>query len=122
MSKQTELAWAAGFFDGEGTTVCTVNNGYPHSLIQMRVSQADDDEQIAKVLIRFEAAVGVGKVYNHCAPTATHRRVRQWVVCKTSDVIRCMELLTPYLSGRKLKQIEKCLALYEESTGEPYGG
>lgn len=48
-----ELAWAAGLYDGEGSTTWGGTAG-----AQMLVSQSDPE-----VLHRFRAAVGVGKVY-----------------------------------------------------------
>lgn len=49
----TELAWAAGLYDGEG---CTTNRGNNQPV--MSISQSDP-----YVLERFAKAVGVGKVH-----------------------------------------------------------
>jgi hypothetical protein len=55
MSVDTERAWAAGFFDGEGSTCCKENG----RAISMSIQQLD-----RAVLDRFAAAVdGQAKVY-----------------------------------------------------------
>jgi hypothetical protein len=48
-----DLAWAGGFYDGEGSICCTSNNGRPHSKIQLSLGQKNDDGQIAETLSRF---------------------------------------------------------------------
>ena len=51
-----ELAWAAGFFDGEGCTYSTISEN--RVVVGVMVSQASRD-----LLDRFREAVGFGKVY-----------------------------------------------------------
>lgn len=50
----TELAWAAGFFDGEGCTSLSRNRQY--KLLAMNIGQVD-----RQPLERFVAAVGINK-------------------------------------------------------------
>lgn len=50
---RVELAWAAGFFDGEGSTFVASRGHYP----VIGISQSDDDG-VPAVLDRFRAAVG----------------------------------------------------------------
>src|SRR6266540_4363990 len=50
---RTELAWAGGFFDGEGSTFVATRGHYP----VIGISQSDDDG-IPAVLVRFREAVG----------------------------------------------------------------
>ncbi len=49
-----DLAWAAGFFDGEGTTCGSHAARYPH----LSVSQAGTVEEPPQALVRFQWAVG----------------------------------------------------------------
>lgn len=52
-SNRAELAWAAGFFDGEGSTFVASRGHYP----VIGISQSDDDG-VPAVLVRFRDAVG----------------------------------------------------------------
>ena len=61
--KDTDIAWAAGFFDGEGSTVCCINNGRPFTRIQMTLGQKDYKGKIALTLIKFHNIVKVGNIY-----------------------------------------------------------
>lgn len=54
MRTREELAWAAGFYDGEGSTTSRHANGY----VGIMVKQVEPD-----VLSRFRDSLGLGKVY-----------------------------------------------------------
>lgn len=73
MSKvDTELAWAAGFFDGEGTAypVFSKWQGRTYPTFRMQVSQHGD--YALALLERFQTAIGgAGKIYGPCCGAAT---------------------------------------------------
>lgn len=88
-----EHAWAAGFFDGEGTT--------SYSLIakstRIQISQKDP-----ALLYRFQRAVGGGKV---CGPYRNGKgEVYQFRVSRRADVLAVMAKLWPYLGDQKKDQ------------------
>lgn len=60
-SKREELAWAAGFFDGEGCIGCYItSNGsrrYKAPRIMIQIAQIHPE-----VLVRFKNAVGLGRI------------------------------------------------------------
>lgn len=59
MVSREELAWAAGFFDGEGNIRFDPRPGRKNGWCQMQIAQTD-----RRVLDRFQTAVmGIGKVY-----------------------------------------------------------
>jgi hypothetical protein len=96
-----ELAWAAGFFEGEGSI--TQSNGRP--LLQVRNNDPAP-------LHRFRRAVQAGKVYG---PYTTRTRMSrkpfwQWAAtgCDGLDVLR---MLSPWLSERRLGQAFDMLAI-----------
>ncbi len=61
---ELELAWAGGFFDGEGSTCCTYSNGKPYTRISLSIGQKNEEgNRIASTLLRFQQAVGTGKIY-----------------------------------------------------------
>ena len=87
-----ELAWAAGFFDGEGSFYS--NGQYP------RVSIAQRDPI---VLERFRAAVQVGKVYG----PYRERYIWQYAANGSANVGHIYTVLGPYLSATKKEQFQQ---------------
>lgn len=88
-----EHAWAAGFFDGEGTT------GYCPKAKSTRLQISQKDPAL---LYRFARAVGVGKV---CGPYRNGKgEVYQFRVSRRSDVVSVMTKLWPYLGDQKKDQ------------------
>ena len=87
-----EIAWAAGFFDGEGST--SLDKSKP------RVAIGQKDRQ---VLDRFKTAVGYGKVYGPYVYVNPPRTFFYYVVRRqqAEDVIAC---LWPFLSQIKREQ------------------
>lgn len=55
---EVELAWAAGFFDGEGNTYVRVPTGRDYGYVVVSVGQCDP-----RPLERFQEAVNAGHVY-----------------------------------------------------------
>lgn len=106
-----ELEWAAGLFDGEGSSFTHLNksrNNYPVFVIAL--SQSHDDE----VVRRFLKAVGRGKIrevysrFNPDTPIFTYR-------CNGWDAIEVIRRLWPHLSGPKRRQASKALRLWRDT-------
>jgi LAGLIDADG-like domain len=92
-----ELAWAAGFFDGEGC-ISTSNKKY----LRISIPQADP-----RPLLRFQAAVGVGKIRGPLRPPSfkpSYKSLWRYHVYRASDIEFVLEQLWPYLSEPKKKQ------------------
>ena len=108
MTKQTELAWAAGFFDGEGSS-CKPAKHLPNST-RMIISQRE-----RTTLDRFHDAVGVGGVLgpyrDHSAFSGKPYWV--WIVSAFDDVQTAALRLWPYLSDPKRAQIVRVGILEE---------
>lgn len=90
----TDIAWAAGFFDGEGTTSILKAQRDKYSYIRMGVSQ-----KLHECLDRFYSIVQKGKIYS-----SNTRDIRSWNCYKHEDVIEVLNLLWPYLSEIKKQQ------------------
>jgi len=90
----TDIAWAAGFFDGEGTTSILKTQRDKYSYIRMGLSQ-----KLHECLDRFYSIVQVGKIY-----TSNTRDIRSWNCYKYDDVVDVLNLLWPYLSEIKKQQ------------------
>jgi hypothetical protein len=105
-----ELAWAAGFVDGEGCfSVMKIRRGRPRNYPLLTISQREPPD----VLYRFQAAVGVGYVngpYQTIGRPAYYYRVNG-----AEKVFRVVKLLWPWLSPVKRRQARKVILLYRET-------
>lgn len=114
------LAWAAGFFDGEGTAVLGfANSTRVHPVTgnkrdrpspQLQVTQHYDPETIHRF---HEAVNGLGIVSGPytSAGTAHHPRW-QWACRKQHEVLIVVPMLWPWLSGPKRRQIATVIRGY----------
>src|SRR6267378_8233467 len=96
-----ELAWAAGFFDGEGWAAKNKTRG-----VQARINQADPNG-VPTVLLRFQAALGgLGRIGG---PTREPERkdLYRWTVSSRGDVELVLQLLEPWLGSVKLMQLSR---------------
>src|SRR5688572_7011226 len=99
-----ELAWAAGFFDGEGWAAKENPRG-----VGAQINQADNDG-IPIALIRFQAALyGLGRIGGPVRKP-DRKDLYHWVVSSKPDVHLLLDLLTPWLSHVKLLQLSHALA------------
>lgn len=100
----TARAWAAGFWDGEGSFIWDRRTGIP----SLQVSQAGDEGQA--LLARFAFALGVaGTIYEGWRKTESHKPAFKLQV-RSSEAIRAFELCRPYLSRTKVHQAETAIA------------
>ena len=119
----TELAWAAGFFDGEGNCRLRVDKqrnerrSRIYGTLVVQIGQTDRD-----VLDRFHKAVGVGSV---CGPyTKTHTKGRPPTIyfafhTAGRKAVAAFGLIRPYLSRVKREQGDVAIAQYEEFLQRP---
>jgi hypothetical protein len=88
-----EVAWAAGFFEGEGTI--TQSGGR----LVVRLNNTDPEP-----VYRFANIVGFGEVYGPYQYEQPDRRKRKpfWVwLAEEYEGLEVLELLWPWLSGRR---------------------
>ena len=115
--KDTELAWAAGFFDGEGSTANARNGKYHRVLIS--VSQTT-----LEPLERFRDALGgLGNIhgpYQRTDPRFTGVIKPFWVYqCQAQGEVRAVyETLKPWLCSIKREQMEACLREFDARQAE----
>lgn len=103
-----ELAWAAGFFDGEGWAAAARQGRGDKRRAQARVNQADP-RGVPAALIRFQAALGgLGRIGGPHRETGRIDLYR-WDVSSRGDVERLQELLAPWLGQVKLAQLAAAL-------------
>jgi hypothetical protein len=100
LTPATELAWAAGFFDGEGSI--SLSRTGPVSANVWHVLRLDANQIDRRPLDRFARAVGVGAVrgpYTHGRNTKRQRYM--FVVQNYDDVATVLLALWSYLSEPK---------------------
>lgn len=101
-----ELAWAAGFYDGEGSSFARLSQENTRGRsIQARVGNTNPC-----VLVRFQQALGgLGKIYGPYQRRHPHRQFHEWRVCDYEGVWQFATLLMPYLSGEKSHQLASAM-------------
>lgn len=89
-----EIAWAAGFFDGEGNTCC--HHGVCGFSFAMSVSQVNRDN-----LFRFQKAVGgLGTIYEAKKKYPNARPISSWRAYG-DKAFSTWRILTPLLGDEK---------------------
>lgn len=98
-----DLAWAAGFFDGEGWAN-RVGRG-----TRAQINQAGRTG-LPEVLLRFQWIVGVGRIDG---PDVEEGKIDlyHWVASSRTDVERVADLIGPWLCEIKHAQLEHALGI-----------
>lgn len=103
---ETELAWAAGIWDGEGCTSLMRSRPNAKPTIRMSVSQ----KYSAHVIQRFYEAVGRrGKLTTRTRNKGPEGTIYIWRTNSQQVIEQVIELLWPYLSQPKRDQYIRCL-------------
>ena len=92
-----ELAWAAGFFDGEGSTSLAV--GKKNKLPRISISQKKSE-----CLYKFRRIVGFGNVYGPLRDYNIH----VYSIQNAKGIDTTLTLLWPHLSEVKREQAIRC--------------
>jgi hypothetical protein len=104
-----ELAWAAGFFDGDGWAALVRTRRRKRGQPYAQINQGSLTG-IPEVLVRFRAAVGVGRIGG---PKIEEGRqpLYWWVASSRGDVARTGALIGPWLSHEKREQFTSAVGL-----------
>lgn len=107
---ETDRAWAAGFYDGEGcTSLGSKKRNDGSKLLYPRCALAQTDKQLSD-LHRFFRIVGVGALYENKPQRANWSHGLRWAIGSLNDMGVCQNLLWPYLGEYKRSQWEQCIA------------
>jgi hypothetical protein len=104
-----ELAWAAGFFDGDGWAALVRYGRRAKRRPMAQINQAGPDG-VPAVLTRFRRAVGVGRVAGPKVEVG-RRDLYWWVASSRGDVVRAGSLIGPWLSAEKRRQFSSAVGL-----------
>jgi hypothetical protein len=118
-ARDIELAWAAGFFDGEGSIGAVRDNKNGRRIsIQMSVAQSGSDDAPPASLERFHRAVEVGKIYKRAPEDGRlgSKPMWYWRASNVDDTKTAIRLLRPFVI-EKLDQIAEAAALRSEWEG-----
>ena len=99
-SLESERAWAAGFFDGEGSTsVCRDKRPGRKVACSLSIEQTD-----MRPLVRFKDAVGWRGNIVQRAPRAPRRKTLYRIYMTNARTVATMQALWPWLSEPKREQ------------------
>ncbi len=116
---ETEMAWAAGFFDGEGSIGATQDKRNRRRIsIQMSVGQSGSDTAPPESLNRFHQIIGVGKIYKRRAGPGHlgKKQMWYWRASNVNDTQIAIRLLLPFIIEKR-DQIAEAVALRNEWKG-----
>ena len=107
-------AWAAGFFDGEGTV--GVYGDAKHPYVSMSLPQASLSG-VPSTLERFHVAVGAGAISGPRAIPNQWSKLPQyrWQAASFDGVARVIEILRPYADIVKRRKMDASLARVREA-------
>ena len=113
-SEDELAAWAAGFFDGEGTV--GVYGDAQHPYVSMSLPQAARSG-VPSTLERFRVAVGAGAVSGPRAIPSQWSKLPQyrWQVASFDEIARVIEILRPHADVVKLRKMDASLARVREA-------
>ena len=114
MTKDIELAWAAGFIDGEGTFRFQRNGRSIHGHFCMTAAQVD-----RRPLDRLQQAIGAGKVYGPYGPYQHNHQPHYQFNHTGPDAAEAFLLLRPYLGPIKQRQGDEAITTFYESENGP---
>lgn len=102
-----DLAWAAGFFDGEGHTRASEREGRKAGSLSMIVPQNDK-----RVLERFQAALlGMGTITGPHARPEKKNEFYVWVLTSAHKCQAAIAMLWEFLDTIKREQAAQALAV-----------
>jgi hypothetical protein len=118
--ERESLAWAAGFFDGEGGTYLQKNG----TQVALVVGQAGEIDAPPGVLVKLKEALGgLGQVYGPYRLADPRRRPKwSWQLHTFERCQAVIAMIWPWLSDVKKKQAVRVLRIVRGRNGGPGSG
>ena len=119
-----KLAWAAGFFDGEGCTLfkasMRASNGRMYGSASLQIAQCGNLEKYPEVLEKFNEAIGgLGHQYGPYNKKSANQPYYQLHVIGFEKVQAVVAMLWPWLCSIKRQQAKKALETCKEYSKRP---
>lgn len=111
MSREAEIAWAAGIFEGEGCFCIASERERAKGKTALRMDMAMTDFDTVE---RFARVMGVGRLYPREKP-GNLKDMLKWAVCDRSGYEHAFGLLYPWLSVRRQVRGAEVLRLHVET-------
>jgi hypothetical protein len=117
VSIETNVAWAAGLFEGEGSIM---HGSYlrPTGSVatRRRLSMESSDEDVMR---RFTAIVGAGSIHEVPGRKSHHKLMFKWETARWADIERILQSFMPYLGERRAEKARELLADPAGPVGRP---
>jgi hypothetical protein len=109
----TDVAWVAGFFEGEGSFVVG-RGGSGRKYLHLRLGSTDKD-----VLDRLQSLAG-GRVIGPRRKQALHHKdFWVWGISSHADAVALSHEILPYLGERRRRQFDKAMAALADQPALP---
>lgn len=116
-----ELAWAAGLFDGDGSTALLKHRTHPgYHVAELSITQASPTGS-PEVLSRFRSAVTAGRLYGPYGGSRVHHPVFRWKAHSAADIELTLAALWPWLSSSKREQATRVMSVVRAQAVLPRG-
>jgi hypothetical protein len=106
-SMSEELAWAGGFFDGEGSTCLEKHRTHANFFVPVLYVPQSAELGIAPELLRLQQAVGFGTISGVRRPKPPWKPYRRWRVYTIQKVLRALHMLWPFIGEVKRSQAQR---------------
>jgi hypothetical protein len=121
-SASEELAWAGGFFDGEGSTYLEKHRTHAGYLVPRLYVPQSSEVGIAPELLRLNSALpDVGTISGVRRPGHNRRPYRRWRVCTAAGVQLGLHLLWPFIGEVKRSQAQLVMQVVHAQPQLPRG-
>jgi len=106
-SMSEELAWAGGFFDGEGSTYLEKHRTHPGYFYPVLYVPQSAESGVAPELLRLNSAVGeLGRISGVRRDSQDQTPYRRWRVVTPRKVQTALHLLWPFIGDVKRRQAQ----------------
>ena len=120
-SMSEELAWAGGFFDGEGSTCLDKHRTHAKYFVPVLYVPQTADVGTAPELLRLKAAIGLGTISGVRRPKPPRRPYRRWRVFTPAKVQLALHLLWPFIGPVKRLQAQRAMQVIHSQPDLPRG-
>ena len=110
-SMSEELAWAGGFFDGEGSTCLDKHRTHADFFVPVLYVPQSAASGIAPELLRLQSAVGLGTISGLRKSKPPRKPYRRWRVFTIEKVFRALHMLWPFIGNVKREQARRAMQI-----------